>query len=203
MPGKVAVWTTEHDIRNKTPKIPVAAQFDRERLRLYPIIIVTHPFYLGPNGSKARNVVRNRVFLPRQRALTIVDERPKEVQTFTVLLSEAQSVREALRQRNPEVNEHIDGLLSFMWSYSCAPANGLFRPGMEITKAVLDDLAWFNTNAAERLAASAGPDIPGLDRLFAFAKALVHIKDIERLVPHRRLPPSTENAEERDREIPL
>jgi hypothetical protein len=51
LPGKVAVWTTEHDVTCKEfPKLKKrpAAQFDREALRLYPVIIVTHQFYLGP-----------------------------------------------------------------------------------------------------------------------------------------------------------
>lgn len=92
LPGKVAVWTTEHDVNCKEfPKLKKRplAQFDREALRLYPVVIVTHQFYLGPKGYNARNVVRNGLFLRRPRALTIVDERPKEVDTFAVLLSEA------------------------------------------------------------------------------------------------------------------
>ena len=92
----------------------VAAQFDREALRLHPVVIVTQQFYLAPKGHKARNVVRNGLFLPRPRALTIMDERPKEVDTFAVLLSEAQSVREALQETHPEAKEHLDDLLRFM-----------------------------------------------------------------------------------------
>ena len=176
LPGKVAVWTTEHDVNCKEfPKLRKrpAAQFDREALRLFPVVIVTHQFYLGPKGHKARNVIRNGLFLLRPRALTIVDERPKEVDTFAVLLSEAQSVREALQETHPEAKEHLDNLLRFMEQFSYAPANGLFRPGIEIQKDALDGLAWFNTSAAERLAASAGTKIPGADRLFAYARALL------------------------------
>ena len=176
LPGKAAVWTTEHDVNcmefPKLKKRP-AAQFDREALRLYPVVIVTHQFYLGSKGHKARNVVRNGRFLARPRALTIVDERPKEVETFAVLLSEAQSVREALQETHPEAKEHLDNLLRFMEQFSYAPANGLFRPGIEIAKGTLDGLAWFNTSAAERLAASASPKVPGTDRLFAYARALM------------------------------
>lgn len=176
LPGKVAVWTTEHDVNCKEfPKLKKrpAAQFDREALRLCPVVIVTHQFYLGPKGHKARNVVRNGLFLQRPRALTIVDERPKEVDTFAVLLSEAQGVREALQESHPETKAHLDNLLRFMEQFSYAPANGLFRPGIEIPKDALEGLAWFNTSAAERLAASAAPKIPGSDRLFAYARALV------------------------------
>jgi hypothetical protein len=176
LPGKVAVWTTEHDVNCKEfPKLRKrpAAQFDREALRLFPVVIVTHQFYLGPKGHKARNVIRNGLFLLRPRALTIVDERPKEVDTFAVLLSEAQSVREALQETHPEAKEHLDDLLRFMEQFSYAPANGLFRPGMEIAKDALERLAWFNTSHAERIAASAAPKMPGTDRLFAYARALL------------------------------
>ena len=140
LPGKVAVWTTEHDVNCKEfPKLKKrpAAQFDREALRLYPVVIVTHQFYLGSKGHKARNVVRNGLFLPRPRALTIVDERPKEVETFAVLLSEAQSVREALQETHPEAKEHLDNLLRFMEQLSYAPANGLFRPASRYRRILL------------------------------------------------------------------
>jgi hypothetical protein len=60
-----------------------------------------------------------------------------------------------------------------MEQFSYAPANGLFRPGMEIVKDVLERLAWFNTSHAERIAASAAPKMPGTDRLFAYARALI------------------------------
>jgi len=175
LPGKVAVWTTEHDVSCKEfPKLKErpAAQFDREMLRIFPVVIVTHQFYLGPKGHKARNVVRNGRFLSRPRALTIVDERPKEVDTFAVSLSEAQSVREALQETHLEAKEHLENLLRFMEQFSYAPANGLFRPGIEIPKDALDGLAWFNTSHAERIATSAAPKMTGTDRLFAYARAL-------------------------------
>ena len=97
----------------------------------------------------------------------------RHLDTFAVLLSEAQSVREALQETHPECKEHLDNLLRFMEQYSYAPANGLFRPGIEIQKDALDGLAWFNTNPAERLAVSAAPKILGADRLFAYARALL------------------------------
>lgn len=176
LPGdKVAIWTTDHDVNCKKPtKIEKpAAQFDRDALRLYPVIVVTHQFYLGSNGHKARNVVRNGRFAGT-RALTIVDERPEEVPTFEVLLSEAQKVREVLQEMHPETNEHMDSLLQFMERYSYVSTNKLYRPGIEVAKeAVSERLAWFNTGPAERLATSAAAKIPGLDRLFAFAKAMV------------------------------
>jgi hypothetical protein len=62
-------------------------------LRQYPVLVVTGQFYLGPNGHLAHSVNNRNDF--QKRALTIVDERPEEVTTYEILLSEAQKVREA------------------------------------------------------------------------------------------------------------
>src|SRR5262249_29938229 len=83
MPGKVAVWTKEHDRGcKKRTKVPhPTAQFTKDELRHYLIIIVTHAFYNGANRNKAQIFVRDkRVY--SGRALTAVDERPEEVVTF-------------------------------------------------------------------------------------------------------------------------
>ena len=50
LPGKVAVWTTEHDVNCKEfPKLKKrpAAQFNSEALRLCPVVIVTHSSISG------------------------------------------------------------------------------------------------------------------------------------------------------------
>ena len=174
LPDKVAIWTTDHDVNCKKPtKIEKpAAKFARQELRLYPVIVVTHQFYLGPKGHNARNVNRNERLLAR--ALTVVDERPNEVETFDILLSEAEKVREALLETYPDIREHLDNLFRFMEACAYIPTNRLYRPGIEVAKATINDqLAWFNTPAAQRLATSAATKIPGADRLFAFAKAMV------------------------------
>ena len=142
LPGKVAIWTTDHDINNKQPeKIENhAARFDRESLRRYPVIVVTHKFYLGTRGHKARGVDRSGIF--GHRALTIVDERPDEAPSLDIMLSEAQTVREALVQSHPETREHLDALLRFMEQYSYAKANRLFRPGVELDTDTITKEPW-------------------------------------------------------------
>jgi hypothetical protein len=90
LPGKVAVWTTDHDRGGKEPekiKEP-AKRFDRNELRHFPVIVVTHNFYLKTNGHYARDVMRNGV--SGVRALTLVDEKPDEAPMIEVELSEAQ-----------------------------------------------------------------------------------------------------------------
>ena len=55
LPGKVAIWTKDHDAQCKTPAkvVEPAAQFTQDQLRHYPVIVVTHAFYNGARGNKA------------------------------------------------------------------------------------------------------------------------------------------------------
>lgn len=170
--GKVAVWTSDHDPSCKTPeKVETpAARFERAELRHYPVVIVTHKFYLGTNGRHAHNVVHGGHMT--QRALTIVDERPDEAPTLDISLPAAEEVRHRLVQEHPDTKDHMDALLHFMEKYSYADANKLYRPGIEIDQDKLaSDLRWFTTPAAERLCKSAA-SVPGIEALFAFGKAL-------------------------------
>lgn len=152
LPGKVAIWTGEHK-----------ELFSREALRQYPIVVVNNQFYTGNNGHLARNVNNRGRF--QERALTIIDERPEEVDVVEILLSEAQKAREALQETHPEAKEFIDHLLRFMEEYSYEPSNRIYLP-----EGVSDRLSWFTTPTASRLAAL---KIPNIDRLFGFAKAVV------------------------------
>ncbi len=162
LPGKVAVWFTGHD-------------FDRASLKFYPVAVVTHKFFVDVNGHHARNVDRNRDGRFRQRVLTVVDEQPEDVKTSEITLSEAQVVREALNEAYSDIKEYLDNLFRFMEPFSYTPANQLHRPGIEVDKnTVSEQLAWFNTDAAKRIAHSAASKkIAGVDQLFAVAKAMV------------------------------
>jgi hypothetical protein len=173
LPDKVAVWTTDHDPKCTNPekvKNP-AARFDRDALQHRPVAVVTHEGYLGPKGYKAQNVRRDGRFLQYPRALTVMDEQPKEVNVLEVTLAEAERVRDALRETHPETREHLDNLLRFLQETSYAAANRLIRPGVDVAKETVSaPLAWFLTREAERLAKQ---DIPGVERVFAYARALV------------------------------
>ena len=152
LPNKnVAVWTEEH-----------SHLFKREALRQYPVAVCNNQFYFGKNGAHARNV-NNRGYL-QDRALTIVDERPQQVDVFEIVLSDAQKVREEVVDKHPEAKEHLDKLLKFMERYSYEPANKIFLPDD-----VGETLAWFNTAEASRLA---GLKIAGVDQLFGFGRAV-------------------------------
>ena len=64
MPGKVAVWTTGHDRGSKKINkcCHPSAEFKRNELQNYPVVVVTHAFYNGPKGYMAHAVVRDGTF---------------------------------------------------------------------------------------------------------------------------------------------
>ena len=64
----------------------------------------------------------------QERALTIIDERPQKVDTYEILLSDAEKVREALLEKHPETKEHLDKLFQFMEGYSYKPTNRIYLP---------------------------------------------------------------------------
>jgi hypothetical protein len=172
VPGKVAVWTTEHDVNCKLSEserkvAEPAAVFTKAELHGYPIAVVTHEFYLGTGGHQARNIG------PFLRALTIVDEQPNEAPTLAITLSEAQVVRERLTEAYPDSKAHLDALLNFMERYSYEAPNKLFRPGKEVDlDALSNELAWFKTKHASDLVKRCHKTIPGIVRLVAYGKAL-------------------------------
>jgi hypothetical protein len=57
---------------------------------------VTHEFYKGVRGAKARNFTRNGITLPR--VLTFIDEKVTEVDVYDVVLSDLSRVREFMQQ---------------------------------------------------------------------------------------------------------
>jgi hypothetical protein len=180
LPGKVAIWTTDHNASsNKEPQYldeEPAAKFKRRDLPNYPVIVVTHASYLGSQGHYARDVARNGSV----RALTIVDEKPEEVPAFEIGLAEAQKAVERLMQEYPEIEEQqkikekLDPLLQLMEEHNHKQPNKVFRPGKELEVDTLArGCAWFNTQEARRLAHST-KSIDAIDRLFAFGSALAN-----------------------------
>jgi hypothetical protein len=177
LPGKVAVWTTEHDPKCKVriKELKHAGKYSKEQLKEYPVAVVTHAFFHGKGGYKARQVFHRGHTHPR--ALTVIDERIEEVIIYDVELSAAQSVRE-LVQKDENVVEtigpHLDALVDFMHQRSLiTDAGNLEKPTTAIeawTKAERD-LQWFNTPAASAYAKANGNG-NDIQAVFGFAKAL-------------------------------
>lgn len=176
MPGKVAVWTSEHDRgskkRNKICHTP-AVEFTRDELRLYPVIVVTHAFYNGPKGNKAHLVVRDSIF-HNTRALIVVDERPEEVELFETTLKDAQDIREKLEAKHPETKERFDALMRCVMPYTLSNYGNAIRRPSEYSQEALfaQQLHWFTTKEAESILRDHAIEIPGLNQLFGFARAV-------------------------------
>ena len=102
LPGKVAVWTSDHDVRCKKPtKVldPDRPRFHVDDLQRHPVAIVTHKFFKGKNRKKAKTLIRDGVKL--SRALTIVDEQQEDVTVYDVTTAVANAVLEAVQQNGP------------------------------------------------------------------------------------------------------
>ena len=176
MPGKVAVWSTEHDRgctrRSKVPS--PAAEFTQDELRNYPVIVVTHAFYNGRKGNKAHLVNRDGRLSRNDRALIIVDERPEEVAIYDITLAEAQAIRDKLQRVRPDVDEPMAKLMLFMMPDTIRPtSNNINRTSDWYGQVFVENqLHWFTSKEAEQIVRRYATEIPGLDQLFGFAKAL-------------------------------
>jgi hypothetical protein len=177
LPGKVAVWSTDHDVNCKTPTkvLKPAARFHVDDLENHEVAIVTHAFYKGKRGPKARNVLdaKGDAIL---RALIIVDEQTDDVAVFDVTLSGAAQVLVAVQkdERSGEpVVPYVQALHSFM-TKKLSGGGDLEKPSDDPSTwdAVASDLAWFTTTAARDYERDRKGDIEGLEAVFSFARAL-------------------------------
>lgn len=175
MPGKVAVWTVEHDrgCKNRTRIPHPSAEFIKDELRHYPIIVVTHAFYNGRDGNKAHIVVRDKLFQHHGRALTVVDERPEEVVIYEITLKQAQDIREKLEAKRPYLKDVLDRLMRLMMPYTVNVSGGIMRASDRFGQDVIaDQLDWFTSEDAALVLRDHGAAIPGLDQFFGFARAM-------------------------------
>lgn len=174
IPGRFLVWSSEHDRRCKkyerlTEK--PEGQSSQVELRRYPVAVVTHAMYLDRNGHHARTVIKDGNEQPR--ALTIIDERPDEVQALEITLAEAEAARWELSGADPSVKDHLDILLKRMQAFSYYDPNKLWRVGIEIEPAkIREELHWFGSDEAQHTLSS-NRNILCVDKLFAFARALM------------------------------
>jgi hypothetical protein len=176
LPRKVAVWTTDHDVNCKTPTkvLKPAVRFHVDDLEKHEVAIVTHAFYKGKRGAKARNVLyTNGDTVPR--ALTIIDEQTDDVAVFDVTLSGAAQVLEAVQQDGAS-GEHIVPYVKALVEFMTNKLSGgnLEKPSddLEAWTDAASGLAWFTTTAAREYERDRKGDIEGLEGVFSFARSL-------------------------------
>ena len=171
LPGKVAIWTTEHDpgCKKREKVLEPAGQFKKQILDEYPVIVATHAFFNGRNGHFASRVCRNDEH--QRRALTIIDERPEDVSVFEITVAEAEQVASEIEHKRPELREHLARLRLLMTiSTTQAVNNSLIKPLLS-PKEAFEDLSWFTTQEAERLIRKA-TSIVQPERYLAVARAM-------------------------------
>jgi hypothetical protein len=174
LPGKVAIWTSDHDADCTEPKqVPKpAARFRKDDLRHYPVAIVTHALFQGATSDKARVVVHRGKEV--YRALTLVDEQMQDVTTYSVQVSVAEDLREKMQQAGTDTSR-VDALVKFMMRKAFG-SGSLEKPADEPDDwKVAHDLAlhWFTTDDARRYAAENRERWPTIDEVFGFARSMV------------------------------
>jgi hypothetical protein len=177
LPGKVAVWTSDHDVSCGQPTrlMNPAARFHVDELEDHPVIVVTHAFYKGERGDKARYVLRDGKRVAR--AFTVVDEQMEDVPNYDVVLWEAERVWDKIkRQGNSEKDKayaHALALIKFMRAKASKPGKGLEKPADdEEAWKVAEQLQWFTTNEAIRYARAQQDRIPEIVKVFGFARSM-------------------------------
>lgn len=89
----------------------------------------------------------------------MIDEQPRvAVNVLDVPLSQAETVREKLMERFPQVRSPMNNLLRFMEQFPCVQSNKLFRPGLEIKDDIREQLLWFGTREAGDILKSVAAD---------------------------------------------
>jgi hypothetical protein len=184
LPGKVAVWTTDHSTDCKEPKKvtdPNRPRFSKDDLQRFPVAIVTHAFFGGKDSHKARQVLHGGKLQPR--ALTVIDEQINSVTPFDIKLSEAELVRELVQKdekHSATTGPYMDELLQFMCSRAFAGPDIEKPTDDEQAWAVAEKLQWFTTSEAAGVATyvkslTKDPAVKHYaSQLFGFAKALAN-----------------------------
>ena len=173
LPGRVAVWTTDHDVNAVTPVqifVPVERRFPVDQLEQHAVAVVTQAFLRGPRADKARQVIRGDGRVPR--ALTIFDEQTREVDVYDVLQSQAIAVKEAL-ERSPQyrdVKQRLQRLLDFIHVQGQRKGNSVETCDADPEGwRVAAELGWFASDEGEQFVLSNGREIKHLENVFGFA----------------------------------
>jgi hypothetical protein len=176
LPGKIAVWTSDHDVDCTQPVrlSNPAARFHVDELQHYPVIVVTHAFYKAERGDKARYVFHDGQRIAR--ALTVVDEQMEDVPVYDVLLSQAEGVREKLQgqEQSERAQAPMLTLVKFMAS-KAFDGKGLEKPSddQEAWK-IADELHWFTSEQAKQCATNNWERIPRIKEVFGFARSMAN-----------------------------
>jgi hypothetical protein len=111
LPNAVAVFTTKHDAATGQAQ-PYAATFHIDELEKYPVIVVTHEFYMGIRGDHARHYTKGDLRFPR--VLTFIDERVNEIAVHDLDPLGLEGVLRHIQQDSYAPKELLDSMLALV-----------------------------------------------------------------------------------------
>ena len=177
-PDQVAVWTSEHDADN--PEIKRQPRFTVGELEDYPIIIVTHEFFKGVRGEKARLHRRNGIAFPR--VVTFVDEKVEQVKVYDVKFSDIVRVLEHIEGTDDSpvpLKEALRTLDSFAGKKRNENRKLETPKDDPVGWSVARELVWFTTDEAGQFARSRSAALqnvrkspPNIEGVFGFARCM-------------------------------
>jgi hypothetical protein len=174
LPKQVAIWTTDHDPACQEPtRVPKpAAKFSKEELQDYPVAIATHALFQRDRADEARLVVRHGQL--SFRSLTVVDEQMQDVIVHDIWLADAAAVLKwTQEQKHTSITPCLKLLVDFM-APKATLGSRIEKPKDDGTSwKVVEELDWFATEEAAWYAADNRQNIPVIDAVFGFAKAMV------------------------------
>jgi hypothetical protein len=159
IPGKVAIWTVDHDpTRRKANdperKVHVAKEdrYSRRELRHFPIIIITHAMFSGTHQGMGRQWDYG------QRQFMAIDERLDDWIIWDIKRSDAVTAQEIVAERPGKTDkiadEHLRTLVIFIDNVRKHIGNNLSSPsgdgGNDLWSEAAKELHWFTTDQAHR-----------------------------------------------------
>ena len=160
--------------RQREPRFTVAELED------YPIVIVTHEFFKGVRGEKARLHRRNDMAFPR--VVTFVDEKVEQVKVYDIKFSDIVSVLEHIEGTDDSpvpLKEALRKLDSFAGKKRNENRKLETSKDDPIGWSVARELVWFTTDEARQYARSRSAALqnarnssPNIEGVFGFARCL-------------------------------
>ena len=178
LPDQIAVWTSEHDADN--PVMKRRPRFTVAELEDYPIIIVTHEFFKGVRGEKARLHRRNGIAFPR--VVTFVDEKVEQVKVYDIRFSDIVSVLEHIEGTDDSpvpLKEALRTLDSFAGKKRNENRKLETPKDDPVGWSIARELVWFTTDEARQFARSRSAALqnvrkspPNIEGVFGFARCM-------------------------------
>ncbi len=176
LPGKIAVFSTKHDAES-TQSQQYTDLFCVRDLEKYPIIVVTHEFYMGVRGDHARHYTKGDLMFPR--AVTFIDERANEIAVHDLDPLGLEGVLKHIQSDNYAPRELLDSAV-VLQRFINAKRYGdqkIETPGddPQAWSAAADAITYFRSEEAARYTRAASVRKPRLDfdAVFGFANALL------------------------------